>query len=150
MKSAFTMIELIFVIVILAVLAAVAIPKLNATRDDAKITQTINSVNVAMSEISAFVLSQGSVENDLSLMSNSLQNLKILDLATMNVGTRSTDIKSGDVNDCLIIQVLNSGGDENLSISFGTAGTDSVCSGVQSKINTNGYSVSIGGNIVKF
>ena len=34
-KNAFTMIELIFVIVILGILAAVAIPKLAATRDDA-------------------------------------------------------------------------------------------------------------------
>lgn len=150
MKSAFTMIELIFVIVILGVLAAVAIPKLSATRDDAKIAQTINSVNVAMSEIAAFVLSQGKVENDLSLMSNSLQNLKTLNLATMNIVTRSAEIKGGNVNDCLKIQVLNSGGDENLSVSLGTAGIDGICSDLQLKINANGYSVSIGGNIVKF
>ena len=43
-KNAFTMIELIFVIVILGILAAVAIPKLAATRTDAKIAVELSNV----------------------------------------------------------------------------------------------------------
>ena len=38
-KSAFTMIELVFVIVIIGILASVAIPRFAATRDDAEITK---------------------------------------------------------------------------------------------------------------
>lgn len=38
-KSAFTMIEMVFVIVILGILAAVAIPKLAITRDDAMLVK---------------------------------------------------------------------------------------------------------------
>ncbi|NPA60280.1 MAG: type II secretion system protein [Epsilonproteobacteria bacterium] len=40
MKNAFTMIELIFVIVILGILGAVAIPKLSGIKDDAQIANT--------------------------------------------------------------------------------------------------------------
>jgi general secretion pathway protein G len=38
-KSGFTMIELVFVIVVLGILAAIAIPRLAATRDDAQIAK---------------------------------------------------------------------------------------------------------------
>ncbi|CZE49309.1 type II secretion system protein [Campylobacter geochelonis] len=39
LKSAFTMIELVFVIVVLGILAGVAIPKLVVTRDDATVSK---------------------------------------------------------------------------------------------------------------
>ena len=51
-KKAFSMIELIFVIVIIGILASVAIPKLAATRDDAFIAKaraTVASVRSALS-----------------------------------------------------------------------------------------------------
>ncbi len=38
-KYAFTMIELVFIIVVLGILASIAIPKLAVTRDDAKISK---------------------------------------------------------------------------------------------------------------
>jgi general secretion pathway protein G len=38
-KNAFTMIELVFVIVVLGILAAIAVPRLAATRADAEITK---------------------------------------------------------------------------------------------------------------
>lgn len=38
-RTAFTMIELVFVIVVLGILAAIAIPKFSATRDDAQVSK---------------------------------------------------------------------------------------------------------------
>ena len=51
MKKAFTMIELIFVIVILGILASIAIPKLFVTRDDAYITKARTQVGSIRSSI---------------------------------------------------------------------------------------------------
>jgi general secretion pathway protein G len=43
-RSAFTMLELVFVIVVIGILSAIAVPKLAATRDDAVITKARNTV----------------------------------------------------------------------------------------------------------
>ena len=50
-KKAFTMIELIFVIVVIGILAAIAIPRLAATRDDAQITKAIATVGAVRSAL---------------------------------------------------------------------------------------------------
>jgi general secretion pathway protein G len=50
LNQAFTMIETIFVIVIIGILAAVAIPKLAATRDDANAVKIANAVSVCIND----------------------------------------------------------------------------------------------------
>ncbi|WXG61198.1 type II secretion system protein [Campylobacter concisus] len=59
MKKAFTMIELILLIVVIGVLAAIAIPRISATRDDAVLVKTMAETRTAIEEINAYYISQG-------------------------------------------------------------------------------------------
>ncbi len=75
-RSGFTMIELIFVIVILGILAAVAIPKLAATRDDAKIAAAASAAKSIPNEIQAYIVANNNFDNtDPQTMSANLANM---------------------------------------------------------------------------
>ncbi len=54
------MIELIFVIVILGILAAVAVPKLAATRDDAKVAKGATELATLIGDFGSYYTSKGS------------------------------------------------------------------------------------------
>ena len=59
MKKGFTMIELIFVIVILGILASVAIPRLAATRTDAEIATTVANLRTILSDAASYYAVKG-------------------------------------------------------------------------------------------
>lgn len=64
------MVELIFVIVILGVLAAVALPKLVATRDDAELVKFSKSLSVLITDLASYRVAQGVYSEDVSSMTN--------------------------------------------------------------------------------
>ena len=75
MRKGFTMIELIFVIVILGVLASVAIPRLAATRDDAEVAKAATNLTTAVSDITAYYTAKGNfsgVSSDFTKITNAL------------------------------------------------------------------------------
>ncbi|WP_169943130.1 type II secretion system protein [Campylobacter sp. RM15925] len=63
MKRAFTIIELIFVIVILAILATVAIPRIAATRDDAEISKGVSNLSILIMDLSSYYTSKGKFDS---------------------------------------------------------------------------------------
>jgi len=69
-RSGFTMIELVFVIVILGILASVAIPKLAATRDDAMIAKSSTEISSLVSDLGSYYTAHGSFDKNLSKMTN--------------------------------------------------------------------------------
>lgn len=69
-RNAFTMIELIFVIVIIGILGAVAIPKLNASRYDAKVARVLTNTKTLIQDIQTFYTSQGLNEYRTATIAN--------------------------------------------------------------------------------
>ena len=96
MKKGFTMIELIFVIVILGILAAVAIPKLNATRDDAEVAKFATNISTVLGDFQSYYTSQGELADAIKTMTN----VAIKEGASGAVG--SIQVKGAD---CLTINL---------------------------------------------
>ncbi|WP_149719458.1 type II secretion system protein [Campylobacter concisus] len=108
MKKGFTMIELIFVIVILGILAAVAIPKLAATRDDAEISKTASNIQTLISDLGSYYTSQGEFASGSDAVKK-MSNVK-------------TPVKAKD-NDCLKVDLgIGNATDGEIGFDVGTAG----------------------------
>jgi len=144
------MIELIFVIVILGILATVAIPKLAASRDDAKVVSVAQQVMTGMADIAAYATSHAKTESNLSLMSSALESLERRGILTIDTSNRKGSVKMGSVSECLYLKIdVNSSGDL-LYLDFGNSGGDQLCQQLQKTIPENRYPMVLRGTVVVY
>ena len=130
MKKGFTMIELIFVIVILGILAAVAIPRLAATSDDAEVSKAATNLNTALSDITAFYTAKGKF--NLSDQANSKPILS--DMTGVQFGAAAANQASDTGNiqvkkkDCIQLKVVDASTDGTPAyVMVKKVGTDAIC-----------------------
>lgn len=94
-RKAFTMIELIFVIVILGILAAVAIPRLAGTRDDAKESTLLANARTCLSDVAGIAQSTGVMPVAADIESCAAANVQAA--GTVTIGADSVTI-SGTID----------------------------------------------------
>ena len=91
MKKGFTMIELIFVIVILGILASVAIPRLAATREDAEISAAVANLRTLVSDINAYYTVKGEFGTDPNIAKwKDITNVPLKNHADVPITNQST------------------------------------------------------------
>lgn len=129
------MIELIFVIVILGILAAVAIPKLAATRDDANIAKGASEVSTLISDVGAFYTAQGAF-GGIDTMTNVVVDGNT-DAVDGNAEPDATDTVDYMVDDVACVTVTFTG-DGNVTASNSLPlNTTAVCRGIRGVLQNN-------------
>ena len=149
-QKAFTMIELIFIIVIIGILGAVAVPRLMATRDDALISKNIEYIVASMQEISSYIVANGNSKDDLTEMSDMLKSLKSRDRVIVDSLNKSVKVKIGKKIDCISIDINSSDTTELLQTIFSTSNNDRICHMVQETIKEKDYPLVLRGRLIKF
>lgn len=90
MKKAFTMIELVFIIVILGILASVAIPRLSSTRLDAELVKYQTDIKTFVNDLSSYYISRGEFASYPSTARNGL-GMIFEDMSNVNISNQYGD-----------------------------------------------------------
>lgn len=145
-RNAFTMIELVFVIVILGILASVAFPKFVATRDDAEVSKIAQNIGTSIMDIANYAVSQGKTDSNFSVMSNSMEEMEKSEDAALS--NNEATISIGGV-DCIKIKVDKNTTNNDLNV-FYVDSSNQKCLSLQSTVNSTHYAIKLRGQNVVY
>lgn len=100
MRKAFTILELVFVIVILGILAAIALPKMSSSKDEAEVSKSLNNLKTLINDISIYALKNDHLSS-MKTMSN------VSGVENVFNGTKEVNFRVGDDKECLKLVFIN-------------------------------------------
>ena len=103
MKKGFTMIELIFVIVILGILASVAVPRLAGTKADAEESAAVANLRTLISDANTYYVATGEIPDATTW--SQITNVPLKDAATKNAKDTGASLKVGG-KECIDVQFV--------------------------------------------
>ena len=134
-REAFTIIELVFVILIMGILLTVMIPRLMASSDDSRIAVSLSEVGILVSELTTFYTYRAYFSSDLSEMTSVRDANYTTAWNTLSESatlTYFTPKNASGLEPCMQIFIKNQDG--NMTISSVIGVHDNVCRGLQ-KVN---------------
>ena len=142
MKKGFTMIELIFVIVILGILASVAIPRLAGTREDAEISTAVANLRTLVSDANVYYVTKGDLKEKGSTTVAKWGAITSVPVSAADTGvTTEVNLKAGG-KECIGVQLVEKAGTTPAYIKFTKNGTNSgsgVCKAVVDSASVKAY-----------
>lgn len=114
MKKAFTVLELVFVIIILGILAAIALPKFGTSKDEAELSKSLNNLKILINDLNLYALRNDALAS-MQKMSN-VSGVQNVDLANFS-GIKEVGFKVGDDEECIKLIFINKADSIMLGIS---------------------------------
>ena len=121
MKKGFTMIELIFVIVILGILASVAMPRLAATRTDAEVAATVANLRTLLSDAASYYAVKGSFAGakwkdftNVPLEKNHIEG----PIDSSTIALQAVYLRVADDKECILLGMVDRNGNVPAHIEF--------------------------------
>ncbi|ANE34911.1 putative type II secretion system protein [Campylobacter hyointestinalis subsp. lawsonii CCUG 27631] len=151
MKKGFTMIELVFVIVILGILASLAVPKLAATRDDAEAAKAAVEMKDVITQFTAHYTVKGTFKptdsttsQDSTISDDDMKKIS----ATYAEATKRTGNKW---TDCVEFILNDKDNNTSIAVKAKESGKSSFCSavrGTQAYKDWSTYGIQVGGSSI--
>ena len=144
-RAGFTMIELIFVIVILGILAAVAIPKLAATRTDASVSKIATEAATLVSELGTYYTAQG------TFVGKNAADITNIDLLTTDDSIADDEsITIGDGTNTCLTFTFDDAANGTVTVSAPDTPTGAVCTAVKTATADLQKTYNFGGSNVAY